>query len=227
MPAKAPSKKSSKRTVKKIVKPQPEVSVQPETQAPQPPPVEAAPSPHVVEPPHPPVAAPVAVTSTAQDLEQFLASEPEDEKANRANTVLLVFGALFAGIIIVASIAVFIIYTHSSTIFVPTLSNKPVPTLSPTPTVSKSSITFEVFNATGVSGLAAKDAQELTSAGYTVLTVGSKKRQTATQLFVAGSVPAASLNELLADTSSLFSIASVTGVLTDSTASARLILGAK
>lgn len=228
MPAKTKPKKSVKRAVKKpvskpVVPPLEEPIVQPE--------VVVAPPP----PPAPPVAPPVAppavpVAEPVTNLEQILDTDAnaKDSAADAKNRVVFTIGIVATLAIIVGSVVVFTIYLGSSKTPQQVAHQATVsPTPTPTPAFQRSKISFEVINSSGVSGAATKGATALTQVGYTVVSVGNGKKQATSSVFLAKSLTSAEVSEILADVKSLFSVSSSSGELTDSTASARIILGSK
>jgi hypothetical protein len=85
---------------------------------------------------------------------------------------------------------------------------------------------FEVLNGSGVPGAAKKIAKKLEVLGYKVVKTGNADNQSypTTQLFVSESMTDQA-ELLLADLNSELNIASVSGELKDSTASARIVIG--
>lgn len=224
MPAKAKPTKSPKRTVRKVIRKAPpratfsqEVTSAPiEAPVPQPPVAEAP-----VATPPPPVATPV------ENLEQILDSDTKDSVVDAKNHVVFAFGITAAVAIIIGAIVVFVVYLGSSKKPEEGVVQKTTPTASPTPSFLRSSVTFEVINASGVSGAATKAKDALEQIGYSVLSIGNGKKQASSSLQLASSLSAVDVSEILADTNSLFSIGSSSGSLTGTTASARIILGVK
>lgn len=104
----------------------------------------------------------------------------------------------------------------------------PIPTPSPTPTVKliRSEWSFEVLNGSGVSGAAKKLADQLKSLGYQVIKVANADKDTYTQnqIFVRANLKD-KIDLVIADLKDVIKIASVAGELSDSTASARIIIG--
>lgn len=99
----------------------------------------------------------------------------------------------------------------------------PTPEIEPTlPVLDKASLTFEVLNGSGVAGAAKKYADNMQSLGYNVVKTGNadKSDYKATLLYVAGNM-LDKFGSVLTD----LKISSVAGTLTDSTASARIIIG--
>lgn len=93
--------------------------------------------------------------------------------------------------------------------------------------VDRSAISFEVLNGSGLTGAAARASAKLEDLGYTVVKTGNADKQTyqTSILFVSEDVTDGEKEQLLSDLTESFRIASISGKLTDSTASARLILG--
>jgi len=220
MPAKAKSKNPVKRTVKKTV----QVPIVPIVIAP---PESSSVS---VTPPQPPPPRPVPVAEPVENLEQILDDgDTKDSVVDRKNHVVFAFGILAAVAIIVGAIVVFGIYLGSAKMPEEEAEHqtKTIPTATPTPAFVRSNVTFEVINASGVSGAATKAKDALTQIGYTVLSVGNGKKQATSSLLLARNLSATDVSEILADANSLFSISSSSGDLTGTTASARIILGNK
>lgn len=86
--------------------------------------------------------------------------------------------------------------------------------------------TLEVLNGSGVKGLASKKAESLEEAGYTVVKTGNADNQNyeKTELYVSEALEK-NANLLIEDLKELYKVTEVKGKLTDSTASARIILG--
>jgi hypothetical protein len=247
MPAKPKSKKSVKSYVrKKTRKAPPRASFSPpprrvattageeadEATAPPSSPVlpevslPVVPTPVAPEAPKP--VAPPPVSEPVTNLEQILDTDMKDSAVEVKNRVVFSFGIITALAIIAGAIIVFVIYLGSSKAPKPVTQKATVtPTATPTPAFTRAAITFEVVNASGVSGAATKGAATLTQAGYTVVSVGNGKKQATSSLLLIGSLTSVEVSEILADVNSLFSISSSSGDLTDSTASARIILGSK
>jgi hypothetical protein len=173
------------------------------------------------------------VASTEENIEEAFAGETGDELAKKRNFFVFFVG-VGAGIALsVATVVVFVIYLRSPkvpTVATPEVETTPAPT--PTPFFVRSEITFEVLNASGVSGAAADAGDKLTDVGYTVISLGNAQKQATSELFLSPSVASATATELLSEMQSIFSIASPSGSIGDegvpeSTASALLILGVK
>lgn len=115
------------------------------------------------------------------------------------------------------------IKTESQPIQAPAVST-PVPT--PKPSLIRSEWSFEVLNGSGVTGEAKKLAEELRKLGYEVLKTANADKDTYTQnqIFVRANLKE-KIDPVIADLKDIIKIASVAGELTDSTASARIIIG--
>jgi hypothetical protein len=196
------------------------------TIAPQQPPVAETPSPPEPITPAPSVPPP-PVSQPVENLEQILDTDAKDSAADRKNHVVFILGIVFAIALIAGAVGVFVVYLGSSKA-PKQISQKAsvTPTPTPTPEFVRSRISFEVINASGVSGAATKGAGTLTKAGYTVLSVGNGGKQATSSILLAGSLTSTEVSEILADMNSLFSVSSPSGDLNGTTASARLILGA-
>lgn len=229
MPAKDKSKKSVKPAVKKPVRKTPPRATftreEKQTPAAVVPQAEPVIRPESVIPAVTPAPAPPPVTKPVENLEQILDSDTNDSVTDVKTHVVFVFGIAAALAIIAGAIAVFAIYLGSSKAPQMLAQAKKVPTVTPAPVFDRSSVTFEVMNASGVAGAATKGAEALRQAGYTVLAVGNGKKQVTSELLLSKSLSAGAVSEILADVNSLFSVSSSSGDLTNSTASARIILG--
>ncbi|OGV97358.1 hypothetical protein A2W24_06535 [Microgenomates group bacterium RBG_16_45_19] len=100
----------------------------------------------------------------------------------------------------------------------------PAPTPSPA-AADKSAITLEVFNGSGVSGLAGKSATTLEGLGYTIFSTGNADASDYATTEIYTNPDFTDTTVFLADLEAEFGSASISGTLEDSTASARLIVG--
>jgi hypothetical protein len=239
MPANKQSKKSPRPVKKSVTKTAPRASFSrvmkppPVTQPPedgtQPSgPVTVVTEAETVLPEPKPEAPPVIPeTPTIEHLENIPDSDPKGSRTDRNNTIIFWIGIVITLGIIAVSAGIFVLYLRSAKANRTVLITKPAPTAVPESAFSRSTVTFEVINASGVSGSAAKSAAVLTRAGYTVVTVASGKKQAKSELLLATSLSDTVKKEILADTGNLFSISSSSGDLKNSTASARLVIGVK
>jgi LytR cell envelope-related transcriptional attenuator len=195
--------------------------------------------PAVTPPPQPvlqpvPKPAPVEPVATSEpvSLEQMLEdSAGEEPPLEKTNKVLFALGTIIALGLIAGSIAIFLLYlahpkqvTRQETAPVEEATPSAVPVVA----TNKSDITFEVLNGSGVAGTAGKAASTLVELGYTIGKTGNaEKRYTKSEVTIAASVKDDGVAMLLADLEKAFSITSSSGVLQDSTFSARLIIGKK
>lgn len=138
---------------------------------------------------------------------------------------VLIVGALFTG---------FFFFQKGSTsqeekvpATAPEVSLTPAPPAGgPAPAIDRSEWTLEVLNGSGITGAAGKTAEKLTSLGYTVVKIGNADNNDyeETQLLVTKSM-LPNGNLLLEDIKKIIHVATISGELKNSTASARLILG--
>lgn len=163
--------------------------------------------------------------------EAVLAQTSDVPPLERKNNVLFIIGIIVSVAVASGSLILLAVSLHTSmqsaeTETVPSVTQKSMPT--PTPFFQKQDVTFEVLNGSGVAGAAAKAADQVTAAGYTVIIMGNADTSTyaTSQLYLAASVESHS-DLIIRDLSTAFNISSISGVLTDSTASARLIVGKK
>ena len=90
--------------------------------------------------------------------------------------------------------------------------------------LTKEEISLEILNGSGVSGLAAKAAKTFEDLGYKVVKTGNSERVEANMLYVDARLEDR-LDILLEDVEAQLKISSISGELTASTASARLVIG--
>lgn len=104
---------------------------------------------------------------------------------------------------------------------------KQVPTPSPTPiTIDRKAWSFEVLNGSGVAGVAANASEKLEKLGYKVVKTGNADETvTITELYISKDKSEEEKKLLIDDLKSDFGDLTVTGELSDSTASVRIILG--
>lgn len=109
-----------------------------------------------------------------------------------------------------------------------TVISPPISTITPTPTpntLNRSEWSFEVLNGSGVTGAAKKLADSLKALGYQVVRVANAdKDYTKNEFFVQEDLMV-SIDAIVADIKDIIKIASISGKLKDSTASARIIIG--
>ena len=225
MPAKAKSKKSIDKPAVPVAKPE-------AAQTPAPPTGTGIPTSDIPDT----SAASDTADTTGQDLERMLESDGDESALEQRNTILFGAGVVITGGIIVATIAIFVLYLNAPKAKKEE-ADTTVLTMTPTPTTKPVVVTIEVRNGSGVAGAAATGAQKLSDKGYEVVGTGNAKKQATTQVFISTALPQMAVTALLADLSTLFGISSSSGVLGDvqegmeaavrSTASALLVLGTK
>lgn len=89
--------------------------------------------------------------------------------------------------------------------------------------LDKSSIYFEILNGSGVAGEARRIGNRIEEVGYKVVSTGNAARTNGNKLYLSKTAQEFS-EQIIADLTE-FDISTVSGVLTNSTASARLIIG--
>ena len=89
--------------------------------------------------------------------------------------------------------------------------------------LDRSSITFEVLNGSGTPGVAKKSADSLQALGYKIIGTGNAGDVTGNKLYLKTSAEGYSGN-IITDLAE-FKISTVSGELTEGTASARLVIG--
>lgn len=149
----------------------------------------------------------------------------------RTNTTLFAVGIIIALSIVAGSVILLIasLHTPTQTGETPHAATTPAgPSVFPTPAFHKQDVTFEVLNGSGIAGAAAKAADKIIAAGYPVVSVGNADSATyaTSKLYLTGAMQSHA-DQIISDLSVGFGISSVSGILTDSTASARIIVGKK
>lgn len=109
-------------------------------------------------------------------------------------------------------------------------SATPTPTLSPSPSPSHSGLTreeisLEVLNGTTIAGLASKSADALELLGYDIARTGNSPTDAEVTMVYVQKELEDSLLVLLSDLQESFGVASISGYLEDSEATARIVLG--
>lgn len=156
------------------------------------------------------------------------AEGPHEEPQEKYNKKLFIFGGITLALIVLMSGGFLLSYLKNppqEEKAVTPVASEPEPTEVPE-ALNRSQISFEVLNGSGVSGAAKKLADELTALGYFVIKSGNADKQTYpdTQIYISKEMEEKT-EEILADLANLVKIATVSGELKDSTASARIILG--
>ncbi len=155
-------------------------------------------------------------------------SEPKIERQNR-KLFFLGFGVFIATII--STLIFGLLFMQLSSSDRKKEENRSItqqePTPSPTPiAIVRESWTFEVLNGSGVAGAAAKASEKLENLGYKVVKTGNADDTvTITELYISKDRSKEESQLLIDDLKSDFGELTVTGDLSDSTASVRIILG--
>ena len=147
----------------------------------------------------------------------------------RKNKILYVLGLFCFILIIVVLLIIFNlarVMPQKQVKTITEVTEKIAETVAPTKKpLNKTEISFEVLNGSGIGGSAANAAKILTSKGYGAITIGNANRISPnTQLFLTEDLTTHQ-DELIADLRSDFSSATYSGTLSNSTNSARLIIG--
>lgn len=175
-----------------------------------------------------------AVPTVAKDAPlkiEEVANKPAapEESSQKSNKKILIMGAIGLGAIVLI-IALFGIVSSNldREKEEPKVAQivTPSPSPSPIPALDRAAISFEVLNGSGIAGVAKKAADKLTDLGYEVIKVDNadKSDYKGNKLFVSKTF-ADKVSLIIEDIGTDFVIASNSGELTDSTASARIIIG--
>ncbi|OGH20639.1 MAG: hypothetical protein A3D74_04255 [Candidatus Levybacteria bacterium RIFCSPHIGHO2_02_FULL_37_13] len=152
-------------------------------------------------------------------------------KGNKKQKIMFFTGLLFVALILLATLTLIIALNNmqgqEKTIKTVELEAKQPQVEKPTkPSLERSEWTLEVLNGSGIAGAATKISRTLESLGYKVIKTGNAKDDTYTTIHVL--IDKAMMDQaelLLADLKDTLPTATLSGELTDSTASARIIIG--
>lgn len=155
----------------------------------------------------------------------------EDTTQMNSNKSLFIVGGIVGLIFVVSAIAFFFFVVKNQKVeekeVVP-VEEEQVQSESPAVSFDRSQWSLEVLNGSGIAGLAKTSADKLEALGYKIVKVGNsgKNNVVKTEIQISEEFSGKS-EELLKDISENFKDATVSGVLKDSTASARVILGSE
>lgn len=156
---------------------------------------------------------------------------PVTEKSSKVQFIL---GSIITLSLISASIFLAYLYYQSSQSPAPsptTVTPTPTTTLaispnpSSTPSITNADISFEILNATGISGQAAKYSKILEPKGYKINTLGNSDSKVPGLSIYISSKLNPQKDQLLSDLKLLIPSATYSGELTDSESLVRLIIG--
>lgn len=167
-----------------------------------------------------------------RDLNQFVRdNQPSynlNPKGKRFSGKLVTLILFILTIAIIGSAIYFVAGVGSPKKQEQTVISPPTSTITPTPTpktLNRSEWSFEVLNGSGVTGAAKKLADSLKALGYQVVRVANAdKDYTKNEFFVQEDLMV-NIDPIVADIKDIIKIASISGKLKDSTASARIIIG--
>jgi len=156
---------------------------------------------------------------------------PATEKSSKVQFIL---GSILTLLLIGASIFLAYLYYQSSQSPAPSSTTvTPAPTTTPaitpsplpTPSIKNEDISFEILNATGISGQAAKYGKILEPKGYKINTLGNSDSKVPGLSIYLSSKLNRQKDQLLSDLLLLLPNATYSGELTDSESLVRLIIG--
>lgn len=156
-------------------------------------------------------------------------SEPEEPQTEKSGKKLFFAGTVIATAIISSAITFLFLYIKNPPAKekeTPSVEVVATPTEEPKTKFDRSEWSFEVLNGSGVAGAASDAAGKLEELGYKVIKTGNAEDSNyeESELYVSEDLKD-DAKEVLKDLKEKFGIASVSGDLEDSTASARLIVG--
>lgn len=160
------------------------------------------------------------------------ATEVKGEEApiEKSGKKLYIVGGIVLGLIVVGVLGfIFLLAANTSKenlAIAPVIQEAVVSPTPAAPVLVRSEWTFEVLNGSGTAGVAKKAADKLETLGYKVVSIDNADRQTykGNGLFVSQEMQS-KVDLLVADLKNTLTIATVAGVLKDSTVSARVIIG--
>lgn len=170
------------------------------------------------------------------NLKAPLKIEEEEEKEEngqqeKSSKKLFIFGGIILAVIVLLTVGFFAFSAREAqkeekAAQVATERATPSPTQAPKKTLDKSEWSMEVLNGSGVSGAAKKIADQLKDLGYPIVKTGNADNSSyeTSQILVKKELQD-KIDLVLADIKDIVKIASASGELKDSTASARIILG--
>lgn len=154
-------------------------------------------------------------------------SLPDKEPGSSKKTLILILILL----LIVGGIGGFFFYNFRASFKAPSFAPTPTPSATPAPTqapkvLDRSQWSLEVLNGSGIAGEAKRLADKLIELGYPVVKTGNADKSTyETTQFLVKEEMQADVDLMVADIKDIIKIASMSGQLEDSTASARIIIG--
>jgi len=190
----------------------------------------------VVSPsPTPPKAEPVAVAPTPQPAKKAVAAKPSYTLDDRVPMEKKNKQMYWAGLVLTVVVLVMVGGVGWARIRLVTESEVvPTPTSGPVPAtevvqeelvdLSRENINLEILNGSGVAGAAGAVADKFELLGYANITTGNTPRSPKTELLVDPAVRDR-MGQLLTDAKEILGINEIAGELTDSSASARIIVG--
>lgn len=162
------------------------------------------------------------------EIEESFAENGEENKLEKRNKKIYILGSIIAVLVIISVAALLFFYVGK--LFAPEKKEPPKDekkvVKEEKPTLDKPEWTIEVLNGSGVPGAAKEVADQLTEAGYTVVSTGNAQGYDyeESELLVAEDmIDKADL--LKEDIKDIIDISGTAGELDDSTASARIIIG--
>lgn len=166
----------------------------------------------------------------SDDTIQTLSEKPlvEEVPLEKNNKKLLLLGLIIFTVIVLSSGLTFYFVNQvkpKQIIKTRVIQNK-TPKKQEIVQLKREDITLEILNGSEIPGLAAKTAKKFTDLGYIVIKTGNTDSAPENSLYINNTY-SGKLELLMEDVASLLKITSISGVLTDSSASAQIILGKK
>lgn len=147
------------------------------------------------------------------------------ENQEKSNKKLFAAGSIIGAIIVMAAIGFYFYLPKNNQDESTKQPAQSTVQAQPQPEFVRSDWSLEILNGSGVAGAAKKAADSLASLGYKIIKIGNADLDVSnTQILTADSL-STDKDKLLTDVQKDFPQAALSGQLTDSTASARIIIG--
>lgn len=163
--------------------------------------------------------------STVHELNGVSAQLSEEVPLEKTNKKLFIFGSIIFAVAVVASGLTYYFAIHIKS--QKNIAIKIVPKIKQVHQaivpLKRNEITLEILNGSDIAGLASKTAKKFEVRGYRVIKTGNAEKLKENQLSVDNNI-AQTISVLLDDAREILGIGSISGQLTDSTASARIII---
>lgn len=168
----------------------------------------------------------------SDSLASVIKKEVDSDMKTRARRTRAIFGFTGAVLGIVTALIAGVVYLQQDMLTADTTPVDPTPTVAeepavtPTPTFDRSRWTFEILNGSGIAGHAGRIAEELEELGYVVTDTGNADATDYIdhEIYIIEDMMD-DADGLLEDIAEVIAISTISGELTGSAGTARIILG--